>query len=146
MLCGLVFLTTGAGWWGCQLQFAVHMTVQSVMSSAVPRTTGGSHPSVTLVSWVLWWAPSFNWNWHCCHAVLLWHPPLPGCLLAHFLRRVAYPCLKARKARCLRNTEGRAMQRKQGRKLGGSGFRKKKINSRDNYLCVIITLSPKQEK
>ena len=29
-------------------------------------------------------------------------------------RRVAYPCLKARKARCLRNTEGRAMQRKQG--------------------------------
>ena len=30
------------------------------------------------------------------------------------LRRVAYACLKARKARCLRNTEGRAMQRKQG--------------------------------
>ena len=29
-------------------------------------------------------------------------------------RRVAYPCLKARKARCLRNTEVRAMQRKQG--------------------------------
>ena len=29
-------------------------------------------------------------------------------------RRVAYPCLKARKARCLRNTEIRAMQRKQG--------------------------------
>ena len=30
------------------------------------------------------------------------------------LRRVAYPCLKARKARCLRKTEIRAMQRKQG--------------------------------
>ena len=30
------------------------------------------------------------------------------------LRRVAYLCLKARKARCLRNTEMRAMQRKQG--------------------------------
>ena len=29
-------------------------------------------------------------------------------------RRVAYPCLKARKARGLRNTETRAMQRKQG--------------------------------
>ena len=25
-------------------------------------------------------------------------------------------------------------------------FLKKKINSRDNYLCVIITLSPKQDK
>ena len=62
------------------------------------------------------------------------------------LRRVAYPCLKARKARWLRNTEIRAMQRKQGWKLGGSGFRKKIINSSDNYLCVIITLSPKQEK
>ena len=34
MLCGLVFLTTGAGWCGSQLQFAMHMTVQSVMSSA----------------------------------------------------------------------------------------------------------------
>ena len=53
------------------------------------------------------------------------------------LRRVAYPCLKAR---WLRNTEIRAMQRKQGWKLGESGFRKKK------KLCVIITLSPKQEK
>ena len=42
------------------------------------------------------------------------------------LRRVAYPCLKARKARCLRNTEIRAMQRKQGWKLGESSFRKKK--------------------
>ena len=31
-----------------------------------------------------------------------------------YLRRVAYPCLKARKARCLRNTDIRAMQRKQG--------------------------------
>ena len=30
------------------------------------------------------------------------------------LRRVAYPCLKAREARCLRNTEIRAMPRKQG--------------------------------
>ena len=37
-------------------------------------------------------------------------------------RRVAYPRLKARKARCLRNTELRAMQRKQGWKLDGSGF------------------------
>ena len=62
------------------------------------------------------------------------------------LRRVAYPCLKARKTRWLRNTEIRAMQRKQGWKLGGSGFRKKIINSSDNYLCIIITLSPKQEK
>ena len=26
------------------------------------------------------------------------------------------------------------------------GKKKKKVNSRDNYLCVIITLSPKQEK
>ena len=25
-------------------------------------------------------------------------------------------------------------------------FSKKKVNSRDNYLCVIITLSPKQEE
>ena len=39
------------------------------------------------------------------------------------LRRVAYPCLKAR---CLRNTEIGAMQRKQGWKLDGSGFWKKK--------------------
>ena len=41
------------------------------------------------------------------------------------LRRVAYPCLKARKARCLRNTELRAMQRKLGWKLDGSGLKKK---------------------
>ena len=66
--------------------------------------------------------------------------------LTPYLRRVAYPCLKAGKARWLRNTEIRAMQRKQGWKLGGSGFREKNKNSRDNYLCVIITLSPKQEK
>ena len=40
---------------------------------------------------------------------------LPSCFDSVVtLRRVAYPCLKARKARCLRNTEGRAMQRKQG--------------------------------
>ena len=37
MFCGLFFLTTGAGWWGCQLQFTVHMTVQSVMSGAKPH-------------------------------------------------------------------------------------------------------------
>ena len=54
---------------------------------------------------------------------------------------------KRGQARCLRNTEIRAMQRKQGWKLDGSGFWKKnKKNSRDNYLCVIITLSPKQGK
>ena len=39
-----------------------------------------------------------------------------------------------------------AMQRKQVWNLDGSGFRKKKLNSRDNYLCVIITLSLKQGK
>ena len=37
MLCGLFFLTTRAGWWGCQLQFPVHMTVQSAISGAKPH-------------------------------------------------------------------------------------------------------------
>ena len=32
MLHGLLFSTTGASWRGCQLQFTVHMTVQSVMT------------------------------------------------------------------------------------------------------------------
>ena len=35
MLCGLVFLTTEAGFWGWQLQFVVYMTVQCVMSSSI---------------------------------------------------------------------------------------------------------------
>ena len=51
------------------------------------------------------------------------------------LRRVAYPCLKARKARCLRNTELRAMQRKLGWKLDGSGL-KKKINKQQRQLFM----------
>ena len=50
------------------------------------------------------------------------------------LRRVAYPCLKARKARCLRNTELRAMQRKQGWKLDGSGFWKKNKQQRRLFM------------
>ena len=38
MLCGLVFLTTGqVGEDAMQLQFAVHMTVQSAMSGAKPH-------------------------------------------------------------------------------------------------------------
>ena len=36
MFRGLVFLTTEAGWWRFQLQFAMHMTVQSVMSGTRP--------------------------------------------------------------------------------------------------------------
>ena len=48
-----------------------------------------------------------------CCSTLLWSPP-PLPFGERDQRRVAYPCLKARKARCLRNTEVRAMQRKQG--------------------------------
>ena len=46
-----------------------------------------------------------------CNATLA---GLPATHIARLQRRVAYPCLKARKARCLRNTEFRAMQRKLG--------------------------------
>ena len=61
--------------------------------------------------------------------------------------RVAYPCLKARKARCLSNTEGRAMQRKQGWKLGGSGFRKKNKNKKtaETIIYALSFSDPKQE-
>ena len=37
MLHGLLFSTTGASWRGCQLQFTVHMTVQSVMTGTKPH-------------------------------------------------------------------------------------------------------------
>ena len=37
MLRGLLFSTTGATWRGCQLQFTVHMTVQSVITGAKPH-------------------------------------------------------------------------------------------------------------
>ena len=40
MLHGLLFSTTGASWRGCQLQFTVHMTVQSVMTGAKPHQNG----------------------------------------------------------------------------------------------------------
>ena len=59
MLCGSVILATGAGSRMVRMpasQFAVHMTVQSVMSGAkphqndllLPEQQGGSRPSVTL--------------------------------------------------------------------------------------------------
>ena len=58
-------------------------------------------------------------------------------------RRDAYPCLKARKERCLRNTEIRAMQRKQGWKLDGSGFRKKKKHKKtaETIIYALSSLS-----
>ena len=93
MLCGLVLLATGAGWWGCQLQFEVHnMTVQSDMSGTKLHQNDLLLPGQQVVVIPLWSChcersdeSSFHWSWHCCHAVLLWHPPLQGCPLAHFL-------------------------------------------------------------
>ena len=68
----------------------------------------------------------------------LWHflKVVIGGFSPDALRRVAYPCLKARKARWLRNTEICAMQQKQGWKLGGSGFQKNKNKQqRQLFMC-----------
>ena len=45
MLCGLVFLTTEAGWWGCQLQFTVHMFSLLCSVRSLTRTTYCSQDS-----------------------------------------------------------------------------------------------------
>ena len=42
MLHGLLFSTKGASWRGCQPQFTVHMTVQSVMTGGLVVTSPAS--------------------------------------------------------------------------------------------------------
>ena len=54
MLRGLVFLSTGEGWRGCLLQFAVHMTVQSVVSGTKPHQNDLLLPGQQVIVIPLW--------------------------------------------------------------------------------------------
>ena len=78
---------------------------------------------------------------HLWLANLAEHKPVSTFSFSHLQRRVAYPCLKARKARRLRNTEIRAMQRKQGWKLDRSGFWKKTTTTKKTAETIIYALS-----
>ena len=93
MLCGLVFLATRTGWWGCQLELMLHRTVLSVVSGKKPHQNclllqGQQLVGIHLYSWhhecsdddlmKQTLAPSFtktfacNWAWwsNCSHVAV----------------------------------------------------------------------------